>query len=194
MTRRPDVVTADARCKVCRSPARVEIDKRLLAGDSERSLEKRLKAQGTDIGRESLRNHNKRHLGVQVKLAARAQASEQLVDQQVQKIEAKAELLDDMASMAVEVARSLHPSMVKQPAQPGQLEAKRPGQVDAMLYEGMIREVRQIVKTKHELLHGKDVNINGLGLIEFLAKFGGGAGEGQESEEPVAALPGPVLP
>lgn len=187
MSRRPDMLNADSRCKVCKSSQRIEADQRLLDGDSARSVAAWLSsATGTKISHPSVLNHSKRHLAVREKFAARAQASAELVDRHVDKLEAKAELLDDMATMAVEVARSLHPSMVKQPHQPGRPEPKRPGHVDAMLYEGMIREVRQIVKTKHELQHGKDVNINGLGLIEFLAKHGGGgAGEGESGSGPV---------
>jgi hypothetical protein len=44
-----------------------------------------------------------------------------------------------------------------------------------MLFEAMLRELRQIVKTKHEMKNGKDINIHGLGLIEFIAKYGSGA-------------------
>jgi hypothetical protein len=182
--RKRNGVGSDPRCKSCQSARRLEIDRRLLEGQPTRAVSAWLSEQGEKIRFESLAKHKKRHLAVVERARERIEAAEAQAAAEVDKIVASAELLDEAAGMALTIARSLVETMIKKAGEYNKWE--RPGQVDAMLFEGMVRELRQIVKTKHEMKHGKDVNLNGLGLIEFLAKFGGGAGEGEGGAGPVA--------
>lgn len=150
-----------ARCKACNSPRRAEIDRRLLAGESTRTVSTWLAGQGETIHQTGLANHQREHLAVldaaKAKLAeaSRAQAAPAF-ESAVEKVVAGVELLDEIADLSMSVARTYR----------DQPPTDMPG---AVLFTGALREARSAVKTKYELLHGKKVNVDATDLASFLA-------------------------
>lgn len=78
----------------------------------------------------------------------------------VEKVVADVNLLDDLASTAVHVVRNMAPQ-----AAGGTLDMP-----SVILFNGCMKEAREAVKSRHELLEGKKVNVDDLGgLAELLA-------------------------
>lgn len=171
-----------ARCKACNSGRRAEIDRRLLAGEATRAVSTWLAGQGEQIAHASLANHQREHLAVldaaKAKLAevARAEAAPAFTEA-VEKVVAGVELLDEIADLAMSVARTYR----------DEPPTDMPG---AVLFTGALREARSAVKTKYELLHGKKVNVDATDLASFLAlgfdrDEGDDAGEGEGGAGPL---------
>jgi hypothetical protein len=160
-----------AQCKVCNSPHRAEIDRRLLAGETVRAVAAWLSSIGEPTGKSSVASHKASHLAVlqeareRVAKASKA-AAEPVFEEAVQKVVAEVGLLDEMASIGAGVVRSLQDE-----AKAGNLTMPQ-----VALFNGCMKETREAVKTKHELLEGQKVTLEG-GLAEFLA-----AGFGEDDE------------
>jgi len=162
-----------ARCKACNSPRRTEIDRRLLGGESTRTVSAWLAAQGEEVAHVSLGRHLAEHLAVLDAAKARlvhagVAAAAPVFEAAVAKVVADVGLLDEIASLAMHHARSF-------------ADRAPEGLPEVTLFTGALREARAAVKTKHELLHGKKLNVDATDLADFLAlAFDGdpGAGEG----------------
>lgn len=141
-----------------------------------------LAGQGETIHQTGLASHQRGHLAVldaaKAKLAesSRAQAA-RAFEVAVEKVVAGVELLDEIADLSMSVARTYRDNP----------PTDMPG---AVLFTGALREARSAVKTKHELLHGKKVNVDATDLASFLAlgfdrDGDGDSGEGEGGAGPV---------
>lgn len=142
-----------AKCRACNSPHRVEIDRRLLGGESARSVSTWLETQGEHSPHQGLANHKQSHLAVLDAAKARLAEATPQYAAAVDRIAADVGVLDRIADAAVKVIEQ----------GPG---SDMPG---VILYTGCLREARAAVVAKHEILHGKKVNMELNGLAELLA-------------------------
>lgn len=166
------------RCKPCTSKHRAEIDAKLLAGEATRAVSEWLDAEhGETISHAALANHKLAHLAVveaaKAKLAAAPPPSPAFTAA-VEKVVADVTLLDEVAGIAMRTVRAFD----------GNPPADMPG---AVVFTGVLREVRQIVVARHEILHGKKVNLDATGLAEFLA-LGFEGKPADEGEEPPGSV------
>lgn len=154
----------ETQCKACRSAHRNEIDARLLGGESARSVAKWVQEQGEHISHVALSAHLNLHLRVVQEAQKRIRAkpvvergTSEAFEVEVQKVIANAELLDEIAGMAIGVARTFD---------------TRPKDIAGVtLFSNCLREARSAVVAKHEILHGKKTNVDlGFsGLADLLA-------------------------
>src|SRR5690348_11589017 len=102
----------NAQCKACNSPHRAELDRRLLAGESTRSVSEWLDAEhGERITHVALGNHKLAHLNVTAAAKEQLAAATPAFEAAVTKVVADANLLDEIASLAMSAARQLAPAM-----------------------------------------------------------------------------------
>lgn len=163
-----------AKCKACNSPQRAEIDRRLLAGESTRSVAEWLQREhGLSVGHVGLANHKGAHLDVVGEAASRIAAvtapAIPVFEAAVEKVIADASLLDELAGIGMRVARNLEAAM------------EDPSTAQATAFGHAMKEARGAVVDKHELLHGKKLNVDvsdpgAEDLHAKLAALVGGAG------------------
>jgi hypothetical protein len=176
-------LTSNPSCRACASSHRAELDRKLLAGDSTRAVSAWLEREhGERIPFQAIAIHKAKHCNAPAEALARVeQAKVQLeaarpaFEASVAKITADVELLDELATMTVGVARVLGPGIHTDPS---------PQQ--ARVFLGALKEAREAVVAKHELLHGKKVNVDGsiTGIAEFLGlAFEEDAGAAEEPDE-----------
>jgi hypothetical protein len=135
-----------SQCKACNSPLRGEIDRRLLGGASTRSVAAWLATQGETHTHVALGNHRNAHCAVINEARARIiHATQPAHEAAVEKIVADVKLLDEIAGKAM--------SMVRTYSEP---PTDMPG---AVVLSKMMAEARQCVVARHDILHGKKVNI-----------------------------------
>ena len=143
-----------AKCRVCNSPHREEIDARLLEGWSIRRVARWLKEEhGEAISPASLQRHRTAHLNVTEEARARLEAVRPKFEAAVEKTLDEIRTLDEIAALGLEVARSLTP-LIKNP------EA-RVSKARADVWAAALREAREAMRAKHEILEGKKVNVEG---------------------------------
>lgn len=142
-----------AKCKACNSQHRVEIDRRLLGGESARAVSAWLETQGEHSPHQGLANHKATHLAVLDAAKARLAETTPQFAAEVDRITAEVGVLDRIADAAIKV--------VEQGP-----DTTMPG---VILYTGCLREARAAVVAKHEILHGKKVNVELTGLADLLA-------------------------
>lgn len=141
-----------ARCRPCNSPHRAEVDRRLLEGESARAVSTWLaEAHGEHLPHQGLLNHLNAHLNVRAEAAAIVHAAAPAYAAAVQKVVADAGVLDEVASVALEAARALLP-IVK--------SGKAP-MAAAVAFTGCLSNARAAVTDRHELLHGKRLEVTG---------------------------------
>lgn len=140
-----------ARCRACNSQHRAGIDERLLAGESARAVASwLLDTQGERIPFQALANHKAEHLQVLPVAAAIVERAEPVFAAAVAKVVADAAVLNEVATIALDTARALSPAIAS---------GKAPMAV-AVAFNGALSNARSAVTDRHELLHGKKLNVN----------------------------------
>lgn len=181
-----------SKCKACNSAHRPEIDAKLLAGESTRSVSEWLDAEhGETIGHVALANHKLAHLNVTEAAKAKLAEAAPAFEAAVTKVVANAELLDEVASLAMDAARKLAPAMLA------------PAMAQAVAFGAALREARSAVVEKHELLHGKKLQVETnaagsdpeelhgrLSTLVALARFQSDARAAREPEPGGSGAPG----
>lgn len=148
-----------SRCKACNSQHRPEIDARLLSGESTRSVSEWLLAtHGERIPHQGLLNHKSEHLDVRAEAAARVEAAAPAFEEAVEKIVADATVLDEVAGAALKVVRGLIGRMSD--------PKSKPSMADVVLFNGSLSNARSAVTDRHELLHGKKLEVTGVGSAQ----------------------------
>ncbi len=141
-----------SKCRACNSPNRAELDAKLLAGDSARSVSAWLQeARGERIPFQALLNHKGSHLDVRAEAAAIVEAAAPAYAAAVAKVVANVGVLDDVAGIALEAAKALLPAVKS---------GKAPMAV-SVAFTGALSNARAAVTDRHELLHGKKVEVTG---------------------------------
>ena len=166
-----------ARCRACNSPHRGEIDRRLLSGEGARKVAAWLhEDHGETFPFQGLANHRTAHLDVvsearEQSIAAAIPAFEATVA----KIKADADALDHVATMAMGLAKRWKIRLAKD---------VEPAPAAVQLFTGCLREVREAVMAKHEILNGKKVDVHGhiSGLAELLGTAFGQEASGEVDE------------
>lgn len=155
----PKGIGYSSRCKPCNSPHRVEIDRRLLAGDSTRSVSEWLATQGEQVSHKSLLSHRTEHLDARAEAAARVAASEPVFEAVVTKIVADASVLDEVAGIALRTAKALEKT-VSDPEQ-------HPSMAVVVAFNGALSNARAAAVQRHELLHGSTVEVAITGAVDL---------------------------
>ena len=145
-----------AKCRACNSLHRVEIDTRLLSGESARSVATWLEAtHGEKIPHQGLSNHRSEHLDahgeavVRIEAAAQVAATGPVFETAVLKVVADAAVLNEVAEIALETARDLAK----------QVRAGKFAQPVATAFAAALANARGAVTDRHELLYGKKLNV-----------------------------------
>lgn len=153
-----------ARCRPCNSPHRAAIDERLLGGESSRMVSAWLaETHGERIPHQALGNHRTEHLDVKaeaeavIALATAAPAFHAAV----QRVVADVGVLDEVASIGLRVARALEPH-VSNPA----LKVTQP---IATVFAAALSNARAAVMDRHEMLHGKKLEVTNTGGPEAVS-------------------------
>lgn len=148
-----------SRCKACNSQRRAEIDARLLSGESTRSVSEWLLAShGERIPHQGLLNHRGEHLDVRAEAAARVEAATPVFEAAVEKVVADVGVLDEVAGAALKVVRGLIGRMSDPKG--------KPSMADVVLFNGALSNARAAVTDRHELLHGKKLEVTGVGSAQ----------------------------
>lgn len=143
-----------ARCRACNSAHRAELDEKLLAGDSARSISVWLQeAHGERISFQALLNHKASHLDVREAAAALVEQAAPVFRAAVSGIVADVAVLDEVALIGLRAARALEVVVAK-----GKFS-----QPVATAFVGALAQARGAVSDRHELLHGKKVEVTGVG-------------------------------
>jgi len=160
----PRGIGYSARCRACNSPHRSAIDERLLGGESSRTVSAWLsETHGERIPHQALGNHRTEHLDVKaeagavIALAAAAPAFHAAV----QRVVADVLVLDEVASIGLRVARALEPH-VSNPA----LKVSQP---IATVFAAALANARAAVTDRHELIHGKKLEVTSVGGTEAVS-------------------------
>lgn len=145
-----------ARCKACNSRHRAEIDRRLLHGESARAVSAWLDdSHGERIPHQGLLNHKGEHLQVLDAAAAIVEAATPVFEAAVAKIVADASVLNEVAEHSLTVVRGLAQTM-KDPNAKVSMAA-------AVVFNGALSNARAAVMDRHELLHGKKLQVSSTG-------------------------------
>lgn len=145
-----------ARCRACNSAHRPEIDQRLLAGDSARAVSSWLSdTHGERIPFQALANHKGEHLQVFDAAAAIVEAAAPVFEAAVAKIVADASVLNEVAEHSLTVVRGLAPLMKDPNA--------KVSMATAVVFNGALSNARAAVMDRHELLHGKKLQVSSTG-------------------------------
>lgn len=130
-----------AACAACKSPLRVEIDKRLLGGESNRAVSRWLDEQGEKISKDGLRRHRHEHVAIAEDLAERAAAADVVREAAIEKGLSRIERLQINLDTACEM-RDLAAAAIRTLLDPNRLHADIPKSL-VQLVIGSISEVRQ---------------------------------------------------
>lgn len=145
-----------SRCKACNSPHRAEIDAKFLGGESARSVAEWLAtAHSERITFQALANHHTEHLDVRAEALAQVEASTPVFQAAVAKVVADASVLDEVAGAALRVVRGLVETMASSSA--------KPSMATVVLFNGALSNARAAVTDRHELLHGKKLEVTSVG-------------------------------
>jgi hypothetical protein len=150
-------IASSTRCKACNSPHRPEIDQRLLAGESTRAVAEWLESLSEEVSYVSLARHKLEHCNASAEARAQLEASRPAFQDATAKIVADVRLLDEVAGLAIHHARRFK-------------ESPPSSQADATVFAASLREARAAVVARHEILHGKKVNVDATvtGLADLL--------------------------
>lgn len=145
-----------SRCKACNSPQRSTLDAKLLGGESTRAVSEWLVAtHGERIPHQALGNHKAEHLDVRAEALTRVEAATPAFAAAVEKVVADVHVLDEVAGAALKVVRGLVETM----ATPG----AKPSMASVILFNGALSNARAAVTDRHELLHGKKIEVTNVG-------------------------------
>jgi hypothetical protein len=148
-----------SRCRACNSAHRPAIDERLLAGESTRVVSQWLQeTHGERIPHQALLNHRGEHLNARAEAAAIVEAATPPYAAAVSTVVASAGLLDEVAGAAMQVVRGLLPRMSD--------PKYSPSMATVVLFNGALSNARASVTDRHELLHGKKLEVTGDGAPE----------------------------
>lgn len=142
------------RCRPCNSPHRVEIDQRLLAGESARRVSEWLAGLGETISHTSLLGHRTEHLDARAEAAALVEAATPVFSAAVGKIVADASVLDQVAGIALRTATALEKTV--------STPSEKPSMAVVMAFNGALSAARGAVTDRHEMLHGKKLEVTGI--------------------------------
>ena len=143
-----------AKCRACNSAHRAEVDARLLAGESTRAVSAWLsETHGERIPHQGLLNHRGEHLNARAEAAAIVEAATPVFVAAVERIVADTVVLDDVASIALDAARSLLPI----------IKSGKPPMAVSVAFTGALSNARAAVTDRHEMLHGKKLEVTGVG-------------------------------
>lgn len=137
------LVGSSARCRICTSARRAEIDRRLLAGESARKVSKWLDHVGEKLSDMAIGAHKSNHLNI--KAAAAAAVNEETAAAfaaGIKKVVADANLLDDLAGYAMSTVEMLAPQMGD------------PSMAQATAYAAVMREIPNFIELREKLLGG----------------------------------------
>lgn len=149
-----------ARCRACNSQHRAEIDARLLAGESTRSVSEWLASERDErIPHQGLLNHRNEHLDARTEAAARVAAAAPVFEAAVEKIVADASVLDDVAGIALRTARALEAVVSGADS--------KPSMAQVVAFNGALSNARQAAVQKNELLHGTKVDVAFTGAVDL---------------------------
>lgn len=139
-----------SRCRACNSANRTEIDRRLLGGESARAVAGWLvEACGEKIPFQALANHKAEHLDVKAEAMAKIAASAPAFESAVAQVVADVNVLNEVASIGLRVARSLEPQVI----------SGKVSQPVATVFSAALSNARSAVMDRHEMLHGKKVEV-----------------------------------
>lgn len=145
-----------ARCRACNSAHRSEIDQRLLGGDSARAVSSWLAdTHGERIPFQAIANHKGEHLAVLPVAAAIVEAATPVFEAAVAKIVADASVLNEVAEHSLTVVRGLAKTMQDPNA--------KVSMATAVVFNGALSNARAAVMDRHELLHGKKLQVSSTG-------------------------------
>jgi len=137
-----------ARCKVCNSGHRTEVEKWVKEeGVSYREAERRLKELGVKVSHVAIRRHCEEHFDVKAEAREQYQKSQQQMQEIVQKQLSDIEMLNQVAAAEFK----LHQATGKWLADLVQEQCKLPMSL-VVLHEKTASEMRQAIKQKQELL------------------------------------------
>lgn len=140
-----------ARCRACNSQHRAGIDERLLAGESARAVATwLLDTHAERIPFQALANHKSEHLAVLPVAAAIVESAEPVFQAAVAKIVADVAVLNEVACIALTTARKLS----------NQIASGKAPMAVAVAFNGALSNARAAVTDRHELLHGKKLELN----------------------------------
>lgn len=166
-------VIVQPKCKICQSPYRVEIEKRLVDGDKPLPVARwLLEAHGVKIADVSIYRHLNKHMPMREevkKQLAIARQSRKMLVSETAKVLAEIEGLDEVFMYAREIAI----------AKKELVKAGSATMIDALCLKWMLVEMREAVRIKHELSNGKKVNLVQDGLLGFLKE---GAADDDEDD------------
>jgi len=138
-----------ARCKVCNSPHRAEIEKWCKEeGVSTREAARRLAELGEKVSHEAIRRHMIEHFDVKAEAREQYQKSKQQMQQLVQKQLSDIEMLERVSAENYELSRQTLAWLTRFCAEQG----KAPPSALVNLHEKLTAEMRQAIKQKMELL------------------------------------------
>lgn len=141
-----------ARCKVCNSPRRAEVEKWVKEeGISVREAARRLAEHGEKISHEAIRKHMIEHFDIKAEAREQYQRSKEQMQQLVEKRVSDIEMLDDIAYGSFELNRAAR-AWLRELVQDRNKKIPK-ALVD--LISTTAAEVRQHLKAKQELL-GED--------------------------------------
>jgi hypothetical protein len=144
-----------AKCRPCNSTFRAELDRRLLEGESARSVSAWLATQGERIPHQALSNHRSEHLDAHAEAVVRIEAAAQVAaavpafDAAVARVVADATVLNEVAEIALVTARELA----------AQVRGGKCTQPVATAFAAAMVNARGAVTDRHELLYGKRLNV-----------------------------------
>lgn len=144
-----------ARCKVCNSPRRAEVEKWVKEeGISVREAARRLAEHGEKISHEAIRKHMIEHFDIKAEAREQYQRSKEQMQQLVEKRVSDIEMLDEIARGSFELnkaARAWLQELVQE-------RNKKIPKALVDLISTTAAEVRQHLKAKQELLGGDPAN------------------------------------
>ncbi|ADQ06495.1 conserved hypothetical protein [Caldicellulosiruptor hydrothermalis 108] len=152
-----------ARCKVCNSPHRAEIEKWIKEeGISIREVTRRLAEKGEKISHEAIRRHIAEHFNVKDSVKEQYKKSQEQFEKLVEKQLSDIEILDSIIQSNFELHRATGAWLKELVNQRSKVSLSL-----VQLHEKTASEIRQAMKTKQELL-GNDPLSNVADVLSVL--------------------------
>lgn len=157
-------------CKACHSPSRAQIERKLIQDAPSREVSAWLATQGEQITQRSLVRHKAGHMPVTELVKLQAQASPE-VKAAVRKSMKAIEMVDLAANSAAAVVEASEPVLLAGLKVGMSADGDGGAGVDQGVQTAWSTANSQLLRcasVKDELENGKTVNLNGMGLMEFL--------------------------
>ncbi len=142
-------------CETCNHPERSEIDRRLLNGDSARSVSEWTRSVGGYLSHVAINKHKKNHLDVMSQVKQQLQTGSKrfepkdAFDEKVEEAIDSIQTLDDIQRYGRRIAKAVADKYEKQ---------NLVSVSEAMIFGHATKAAIGAAKTKHELLHGKKID------------------------------------